>query len=194
MRGQLLRFETGFAVINDSYNSNPAALRAMMELLAHTAGYRRRILAAGEMLELGPASASLHRETGAAAAALNLDWIVAVQGNAAEIAAGAIDAGMPPERARFFADFRGSCRICRRNRRAGRSPAGQRFARSEDGARGGSFTRAVSARESGPAGHRARRSRADESRRTKSRRRATRGAAECFISWFITFRRAPLTC
>jgi UDP-N-acetylmuramoyl-tripeptide--D-alanyl-D-alanine ligase len=103
MRGRLLRFEPGFAVINDSYNSNPAALRAMLELLAHTAGYRRRILAAGEMLELGPASASLHRETGAAAATLNLDWIVAVQGHAAEIAAGAINAGMPPERARFFA-------------------------------------------------------------------------------------------
>jgi UDP-N-acetylmuramoyl-tripeptide--D-alanyl-D-alanine ligase len=103
MRGRLLRFEPGFAVINDSYNSNPAALRAMLELLAHTAGYSRRILAAGEMLELGPASASLHRETGVAAAALNLDWIVAVQGHAAEIAAGAIDAGMPPERARFFA-------------------------------------------------------------------------------------------
>ena len=103
MRGRLLRFEPGFAVINDSYNSNPAALRAMLELLVHTAGYRRRILAAGEMLELGLASASLHRETGAAAAALNLDWIVAVQGHAAEIAAGAIDAGMPPERARFCA-------------------------------------------------------------------------------------------
>jgi UDP-N-acetylmuramoyl-tripeptide--D-alanyl-D-alanine ligase len=103
MRGRLLRFEPGFAVINDSYNSNPAALRAMLELLAHTAGYRRRILAAGEMLELGLASASLHREAGARAAALNLDWIVAVQGHAAEIAAGAVDAGMPPERARFFA-------------------------------------------------------------------------------------------
>jgi UDP-N-acetylmuramoyl-tripeptide--D-alanyl-D-alanine ligase len=103
MRGRLLRFEPGFAVINDSYNSNPAALQAMLEMLAHTPDYRRRILAAGEMLELGPASARLHREAGAAAAALHLAWIVAVQGHAAEIAAGAIDAGMPPERARFFA-------------------------------------------------------------------------------------------
>ena len=33
MRGRLLRFAPGFAVINDSYNSNPAALRAMIELL-----------------------------------------------------------------------------------------------------------------------------------------------------------------
>lgn len=103
MRGRLLRFEPGFAVINDSYNSNPAALRAMLELLTHTPGYGRRILAAGEMLELGRASAALHREAGAAAAALHLDWIVAVQGHAAEIANGAIGAGMAPERARFFA-------------------------------------------------------------------------------------------
>ena len=64
MRGRLLRFAEGFAVINDSYNSNPVALRAMIELLARTPGYRRRILAAGEMLELGPESPRLHREAG----------------------------------------------------------------------------------------------------------------------------------
>ena len=54
MRGRLLRFAAGFALINDSYNSNPVALQAMAELLANTPGFRRRILAAGEMLELGP--------------------------------------------------------------------------------------------------------------------------------------------
>ena len=64
MRGRLLRFAAGFAVINDSYNSNPVALRAMMELLARTPGYRRRILAAGEMLELGPESRKLASRSG----------------------------------------------------------------------------------------------------------------------------------
>jgi len=102
MRGRLLRFAAGFAVINDSYNSNPVALRAMMELLARTPGYRRRILAAGEMLELGPESPKLHREAGGAAADLKLDFLVAVRGDAAEIAKGAVEAGLPPERARFF--------------------------------------------------------------------------------------------
>ena len=57
MRGRLLRFAAGFAVINDSYNSNPVALAAMIELLARHAGLSAaRILAAGEMLELGPES------------------------------------------------------------------------------------------------------------------------------------------
>jgi UDP-N-acetylmuramoyl-tripeptide--D-alanyl-D-alanine ligase len=66
--------------------------------------YRRRILAAGEMLELGPDSASLHRQAGRAAAAQGLDCIVAVQGHAAEIVNGAIGAGMPASRALFFGD------------------------------------------------------------------------------------------
>jgi UDP-N-acetylmuramoyl-tripeptide--D-alanyl-D-alanine ligase len=102
MRGRLLRFAAGFAVINDSYNSNPVALQAMTDLLAPTPGYRRRILVAGEMLELGPESARLHREAGRAAASQKLDWVLGVQGDAAEIANGAIEAGLPAPRARFF--------------------------------------------------------------------------------------------
>jgi UDP-N-acetylmuramoyl-tripeptide--D-alanyl-D-alanine ligase len=50
MRGRLLEFAAGFALINDSYNSNPVALAAMVDLLAHTqpksGKYRRRIVAA----------------------------------------------------------------------------------------------------------------------------------------------------
>src|SRR6266852_4889560 len=64
MRGELLRFSNGAALINDSYNSSPAALHAMTELLAATPSFRRRILAAGEMRELGTASSELHREAG----------------------------------------------------------------------------------------------------------------------------------
>ena len=52
-RGEVVRFEDGFTVINDCYNSSPTALNALTHLLAATPGYQRRILAAGEMLELG---------------------------------------------------------------------------------------------------------------------------------------------
>lgn len=104
MRGRLLEFSAGFAVINDSYNSNPVALAAMIGLLKNTGNYRRRILAAGEMLELGPGSARLHREAGRSAASQRLDCVVAVQGNAAEIVNGALEAGMPKSNAHFFAD------------------------------------------------------------------------------------------
>jgi UDP-N-acetylmuramoyl-tripeptide--D-alanyl-D-alanine ligase len=103
MRGRLLRFAEGFAVINDSYNSNPVALTAMMDLLARTPGYKRRILAAGEMLELGPDSLRLHTETGRHAAAHQFDFVVGVQGAAVGLVQGAVEAGLPPDHARFFA-------------------------------------------------------------------------------------------
>ena len=102
-RGEVVRFESGFAVINDSYNSSPSALNTLAELLASTPGYGRRILAGGEMLELGASAPELHRECGRHAAALKkVDWIFGVQGNAAELVRAAIEAGHPKERAQFF--------------------------------------------------------------------------------------------
>jgi UDP-N-acetylmuramoyl-tripeptide--D-alanyl-D-alanine ligase len=103
MRGEVLKFEDGFSVINDAYNSNPLALARMVDLLAATPGYRRRILAAGEMLELGPTSRALHREAGRHAAEKKIDWIIGVRGDAAELVAGATGAGHPAAQAQFFA-------------------------------------------------------------------------------------------
>ncbi|HKO04788.1 MAG TPA: UDP-N-acetylmuramoyl-tripeptide--D-alanyl-D-alanine ligase [Candidatus Acidoferrales bacterium] len=103
MRGEVLRFEGGVMMINDCYNSSPAALAAALATLAHAPGAHRRILVAGEMLELGPASARLHRETGAQAASFgNIDWIIGVQGYAAELLRGAAAAGHPASQQRFF--------------------------------------------------------------------------------------------
>jgi len=103
MRGELLRFSNGAALINDSYNSSPAALQAMTELLAATPNFRRRILAAGEMRELGVTSAELHRAAGRFAAMTGkVDWVIGVAGDAAAIVEGAVAAGLPAARARFF--------------------------------------------------------------------------------------------
>ncbi len=103
MRGEVLRFDDGFALINDCYNSSPVALAAMIDLLVSTPGYRRRILAAGAMLELGTTSPMLHREAGRLAAGTGkIDWIVGVQGDAAEIVLGAIAEGHPETRTRFL--------------------------------------------------------------------------------------------
>src|SRR5712671_3819547 len=104
MRGELLRFSNGAALINDSYNSSPAALQAMTELLAATPNFQRRILAAGEMRELGKASPQLHREAGQFAAKTGkIDWVIAVAGDAAQIVEGAVLAGLPSAHAKFFA-------------------------------------------------------------------------------------------
>src|SRR6266446_3024291 len=116
MRGELLRFSNGAALINDSYNSSPAALHAMIKVLAATPGYRRRILAAGEMRELGATSAQLHREAGKCTAETGkIDWVVGVEGDATQIVEGAVAAGVPraqtkmfassEEAAKFLADF-----------------------------------------------------------------------------------------
>ncbi len=103
MRGELLRFSDGAALINDSYNSSPAALQAMMALLAATPGFRRRILAAGEMRELGATSAALHRAAGDFAAKTGtIDFIVGVAGDAAQLIEGAASAGIPRDRLKFF--------------------------------------------------------------------------------------------
>ncbi len=103
MRGRVLHYDAGFSVINDCYNSNPVALAAMIEILVHTPASGRRILAAGEMLELGASSRELHREAGCAAAATrSLDWIIGVQGDGESFVHGAVEAGHPAERAKFI--------------------------------------------------------------------------------------------
>jgi UDP-N-acetylmuramoyl-tripeptide--D-alanyl-D-alanine ligase len=103
MRGELLRFSNGAALINDSYNSSPAALHAMIKVLAATPEYRRRILAAGEMRELGASSPQLHREAGSLAAKTGkIDWIVGVEGDAAQIVEGAVAGGLSKAQTKFF--------------------------------------------------------------------------------------------
>ncbi len=61
-RGEILNIG-GATVINDCYNSNPKALDSMVRSLAQIPA-QRRIVVAGEMLELGPAAEALHRDAG----------------------------------------------------------------------------------------------------------------------------------
>ncbi|PYV67138.1 MAG: UDP-N-acetylmuramoyl-tripeptide--D-alanyl-D-alanine ligase, partial [Acidobacteria bacterium] len=61
-RGQVVRIGN-ITVINDCYNSNPKALAAMVDALAEMPA-KRRIVVAGEMLELGPQGEEMHRESG----------------------------------------------------------------------------------------------------------------------------------
>ena len=84
-RGVVLEWR-GATVINDSYNSNPRALDAMVDaLLAMPADQGRHIVVAGEMLELGPEGEALHRECGRRMAARGVDIAVGVRGLAAAL-------------------------------------------------------------------------------------------------------------
>ena len=91
-RGQILHI-SGATILNDSYNSNPEALRSMIRTLARRPA-RRRILIAGEMLELGEQAPKLHAACGIAAADAGLDIVVGVRGNAQHLAAAACWGGV----------------------------------------------------------------------------------------------------
>jgi UDP-N-acetylmuramoyl-tripeptide--D-alanyl-D-alanine ligase len=102
-RGEVLRFAAGFEVINDSYNSNPDALISMVETLVENGGHaKRKIVVAGEMLELGVEAAAIHHETGRKIAASGVEALFGVRGLAAEMTAGAQEAGL--KETKFFTD------------------------------------------------------------------------------------------
>jgi UDP-N-acetylmuramoyl-tripeptide--D-alanyl-D-alanine ligase len=93
-RGQVIEIG-GATILNDSYNSNPEALRSMIHTLAARPAACRRILVAGEMLEMGERGPALHIACGRAAAEAGLDLVVAVQGNAEHLATAACAGGVP---------------------------------------------------------------------------------------------------
>jgi UDP-N-acetylmuramoyl-tripeptide--D-alanyl-D-alanine ligase len=92
-RGQIIEV-AGATLLNDSYNSNPEALRSMIHTLALRPAEGRRILVAGEMLEMGERGPALHTACGRAAAEAGLDFVVGVQGNAEHIATAAAAGGV----------------------------------------------------------------------------------------------------
>lgn len=94
-RGQVLQVGN-ITVVNDCYNSNPKALNAMVDALAAMPA-KRRIVVAGEMLELGPAAEEMHRAAGKHAAVAKIDVLLGVRGLAQAIVAGAQEAGIRAE-------------------------------------------------------------------------------------------------
>jgi UDP-N-acetylmuramoyl-tripeptide--D-alanyl-D-alanine ligase len=82
-RGQMLTIR-GATFINDAYNSNPEALKSMIRTLAAMPA-ERRILVAGEMLELGKETEALHAACGKAAAQSGIQVVIGVRGHARHI-------------------------------------------------------------------------------------------------------------
>ena len=68
----------GMTVINDCYNSNPASLRAALDLLASVRGTRRAVVVVGTMRELGHESNRLHREATERVLEVAPDLVVAI--------------------------------------------------------------------------------------------------------------------
>ncbi len=91
-RGAVRSLPGGATLVDDSYNSNPVALRLAMESARALPGSRHWAVL-GDMLELGPEAARFHREEGEAAARLGISPVVGVGALAAELVAAAAEAG-----------------------------------------------------------------------------------------------------
>ncbi len=88
----------GVVFINDSYNANPDSFESAINAFQGMRSSAKKIIVAGDMLELGPSSTELHKNLGRKIKNSNVDFLVTLGGYAKYIAQGAIEAGMDPEK------------------------------------------------------------------------------------------------
>ena len=93
---QSMTEKNGITVIEDCYNASPESMRAGLNVLCHTAKVkaRRPIAVLGDMKELGEASAQAHFGVGEYAASCGIERLITFGAAAADIAKGAVSAGM----------------------------------------------------------------------------------------------------
>ena len=123
-RLQVLKGRNGLQLIDDSYNSNPTAAAASLEVLAgtllentmpisnstvadeSTITGRQTVAVLGEMGELGDGSADLHWQLGATAAQLGIEHLFAVGESAEHVVAGYSSQGHADQlRAQAFSEL-----------------------------------------------------------------------------------------
>ncbi len=93
-RTRLVRFDDGWTLYDDTYNSNPQALRLTLETIKRSNGYERHIAVLGDMLELGAGEVEEHIKAGRLIAGMGIDHLIVVGPLARHMAEAAIEAGM----------------------------------------------------------------------------------------------------
>jgi UDP-N-acetylmuramoyl-tripeptide--D-alanyl-D-alanine ligase len=102
-RGAVHRLRGGITLVDDSYNSSPAALRRALDVIATEGRASRKVAVLGEMLELGDHATALHQESGRVAASAGLRLLFAVGGAPARaLADAAIASGMSQASVIYF--------------------------------------------------------------------------------------------
>jgi UDP-N-acetylmuramoyl-tripeptide--D-alanyl-D-alanine ligase len=88
----------GLTILDDTYNASPKSFIAAIETIRDLSPKGRKILVAGDMLELGKRAPLAHKETGVYAAHSGIDMLITCGDLAGYIAQGAIEAGMKEQR------------------------------------------------------------------------------------------------
>ncbi len=93
-RMSVVRLPAGITLIDDTYNANPASMEAALSTLRVLCGRGRSLLVLGDMRELGPGAASMHRDVGTRAARTGVGKLLVCGTFADDVAAGASQGGM----------------------------------------------------------------------------------------------------
>jgi len=101
MRGVLFELKTNINLIDDSYNSNPAALESALKSLAGVPG-KRKIAVLGDMLELGPNKVEYHIQAGRQVLRYGFDLLITVGPLSRYMAEGALSSGMSHNKIHSF--------------------------------------------------------------------------------------------
>ncbi|MFZ5870799.1 MAG: UDP-N-acetylmuramoyl-tripeptide--D-alanyl-D-alanine ligase, partial [Actinomycetota bacterium] len=109
----------GVTVVNDAYNANPESVRAALKALVAMGRGRRTWAVLGEMLELGPESASAHDAVGRLAVRLDVSRLVVVGDGARAVHTGAVHEGSWGEESVFVTDAEEAHALLREQLRPG---------------------------------------------------------------------------
>jgi len=83
-----------WTIVDDTYNANPASMRAACQLMAAWQTRNKKLAIVGDMLELGSDAPRYHRELGMQVAQSGIDCLLAHGSNAQDVIHGATSAGM----------------------------------------------------------------------------------------------------
>ena len=106
-------------ILNDTYNANPASMRAALQTLREVSGTKRKIAVLGDMLELGEWASRVHRDIGQLAAQSGLAYLLTVGELSRLIAEEAMVSGMAGEQVHHVSGVQEALAFLRETARSG---------------------------------------------------------------------------
>ncbi|TDX53018.1 UDP-N-acetylmuramoyl-tripeptide--D-alanyl-D-alanine ligase [Orenia marismortui] len=103
MRNQIIVSESGYKIINDTYNANPTSMKAALNTLKDIAK-ENKIAVLGDMLELGDLAIEEHIKLGELVAEMNIEYLFSFGKLARKVAKGAKQNGMDKSRIFIYED------------------------------------------------------------------------------------------